>query len=92
MTPSINRLADSAKALGEYIQECEFELVCEEFDNAGPMSLEQFLRWVTGYQYYHAIVCICGGNEDELVKQFTEDYQDLCELAGYDVVAGREAG
>ena len=86
MTPSINRLADSAKALGQYIAESEFELVESEFVNAGPMPLEQFLRWVTGYQYYHAIVCICGGNEDEVVGQLTEDYDELT------AVAGREAG
>jgi hypothetical protein len=86
MTPSINRLADSAKALGQYYAEVEFDLLEDEFANAGPMPLEQFLRWVTGYQYYNAIVCICGGNEAEVVAQLTEDYQDLCELAGYDVV------
>jgi hypothetical protein len=86
MTPSINRLADSAKALGQYYAEVEFDLLEAEFANAGPMPLTQFLRWVTGYQYYHALVCICGGQEDEVVAQLTEDYQDLCELAGYDVV------
>jgi hypothetical protein len=86
MTPSINRLADSAKALGQYYAEIEFELLEDEFVGAGPMPLEQFLRWMTGYQYYHTIICICGGQEDEAVKQFTEDYQDLCERSGYDVV------
>ena len=42
MTPSINRLAESAKELGEYVQECEFELVREEFGNAPIANFSQF--------------------------------------------------
>lgn len=86
MTPSINRLADSAKGLGQYYADLEFDLLVDEFVNAGPMPLKQFLRWVTGYRYYDAIVCICGGNEAEVVGQLTEDYKELRGLAGCDVV------
>lgn len=86
MTPSINRLAESAKALGEYIQECEFELVREEFGNAPIANFSQFSRWVTGYMYYNALVCACGGNEQNVVAALEQAYDELT------AVAGREAG
>lgn len=86
MTPSINRLAESAKALGEYIQECEFELVREEFDNADISCFEQFVMWVTGYMYYNALVCACGGNEQNINNALVQAYDELT------TVAGREAG
>ena len=86
MTPSINRLADSAKALGEYIQECEFELVREEFDPAYITSFEQFARWITGYMYYNALVCACGGNEQNIYNALVQAYDELT------AVAGRQAG
>lgn len=86
MTPSINRLAESAKALGQYYAEFEYDLVEQEFAQAGGMNFEQFARWVTGYQYYHTIVCICSGVESDIMKQLEEDYDTLT------AVAGREAG
>jgi hypothetical protein len=77
MTPSINRLAFSAKALGEYILEAEFSLLEDEFINAGITDLSQFLLWVTGYMYYNALVCVCEGNEQAILDQLTEDWVDL---------------
>lgn len=88
MTPSINRLAESAKELGEYIQECEFELVREEFATWQDTiaDFEQFARWVTGYMYYNALVCACGGNEQNINNALVQAYDELT------TVAGREAG
>jgi len=88
MTPSINRLAESAKELGEYIQECEFELVREEFATLQDTiaDFEQFARWVTGYMYYNALVCACGGNEQNINNALAQAYDELT------TVAGREAG
>lgn len=86
MTPSINRLAESAKALGEYIQECEFELVREEFGNAPIANFSQFARWVTGYMYYNALVCACGGNEQNINNALAQAYDELT------AVVGRQAG
>lgn len=86
MTPSINRLANSAKALGEYILESEFELIEEEFVNAGITDLSQFRRWVTGYMYYNALVCVCNGNEQDIITQLDEDFFTLLELSGADIV------
>lgn len=77
MTPSINRLADSAKALGQYILEHEWELMEDEFLRADINTLEQFKRWVTGYQYYNALVCDSGGQLDQINSQLEEDWEDL---------------
>ena len=86
MTPSINRLADSAKALGQYILHSEWDLLEEEFIGADITNLEQFKRWVTGYQYYHAMVCCCGGDLGLINSQLESDYEELLELSGADVV------
>ena len=88
MTPSINRLAYHSKALGEYILSSEWDLVEEEFRSFGASvtSLEQFRRWVTGYMYYNALVCACGGNEQDISTQLEADYEELQELVGADVV------
>jgi hypothetical protein len=86
MTPSINRLADSARDLGKYYIELEWDLVEEEFVGAGITDLEQFKRWVTGYMYYNALVCFCAGNEAEINSQLEADYEELLELIGADIV------
>jgi hypothetical protein len=90
MTPSINRLADSASELGAYILDAEFELVEEQFVGAGPMDFEQFTRWVTGYMYYNAVVCVCGGQIDKITNWLRGAYCELTALAGYDVVTIEE--
>jgi hypothetical protein len=86
MTPSINRLAYHSKALGEYILSSEWDLVEEEFVDGGITSLEQFRSWVTGYMYYNALVCVCGGNEQDINTQLEADYEELQALVGADVV------
>ena len=90
MTPSINRLADSASELGAYILDAEFELVEEQFVGAESMGFEQFTRWVTGYMYYNALVCAYGGQIDKIMEQLNEAYDELTALAGYDVVTIEE--
>jgi hypothetical protein len=77
MTPSINRLADSAEALGNYILDCEFELVREEFASAGITDHVFFKRWVTGYMYYNALVCACGGAEQAINNRLEADWEEL---------------
>jgi hypothetical protein len=79
MTPSINRLAASAKDLGRYILDSEWELMQDEFNNSGIETCEQFMRWVTGYQYYNALVCVVGGNEMVLSIQLQDDFYRLME-------------
>ena len=82
MTPSINRLHYSAKALGEYIMEAEFDLVKSEFDASVVTSYEQFARWVTGYMYYHTLVCASSGDLGAILSQLQEDYDELVENEG----------
>lgn len=77
MTPSVNRLHDSATALGKYMLECEYDLVCDEFQNTPIRDLEQFKRWVTGYMYYHAVVCACADHPAEINAQLEQDWEEL---------------
>jgi hypothetical protein len=86
MTPSINRLAESADRLGEYVMAEQLDVIEEQFVGAGPMDFEQFTRWVTGYVYYDALVCVCAGTNDKIMKQLSKDYDALTALAGYDIV------
>lgn len=85
MTPSINRLAESARILGQYICRTEFDLVEDEFmanyDGAS-MSFEQFCDWAQGYNYYHAVVLLCEGQETGIQAQLRTDYEQLTEIAG----------
>ena len=81
MTPSINRLANSAKELGEYILESEFDLLEKQYlARESALSLEEFIVWVKGYMYYNALVCICNGTESDITVQLEEDYEDLTAL------------
>lgn len=77
MTPSINRLHYSAKALADNILQAEFDLVKSEFDDSVVTSYEQFARWVTGYTYYHALVCACSGDLGLILSQLQADYDEL---------------
>jgi len=88
MTPSINLLAESALELGNYYIDCEFELVEDEFVNAGESvdTLEKFKEWVQGYQYYHCLVCICAGNKTAIDSELEANYDELLELSGADIV------
>ena len=81
MTPSINRLANSSKELGEYILESEFDLLEKQYlARESALSLEEFIVWVKGYMYYNALVCICNGTESDITVQLEEDYEDLTTL------------
>ncbi|MGA1564493.1 MAG: hypothetical protein ACO35C_07775, partial [Pontimonas sp.] len=68
--------------------DCEFELVEDEFVNAGESvdTLEKFKEWVQGYQYYHCLVCICAGNKTVIDSKLEADYDELLELSGADIV------
>ena len=90
MTPSINRLANSAKALGEYMLAPEFSLVEDEFCASSVSSYEQFARWVTGYRYYDALVCVCAGVLGDVLMQLQADYEELVELRGDSVEVTKE--
>jgi hypothetical protein len=83
MTPSINRLAESAKALGQYIWYSEFGLVEDKFlynsDLAETQTFEKFCNWVQGFNYYHAVVCMCEGQEAGIKAQLEADYEELAE-------------
>jgi hypothetical protein len=74
MTPSINRLAESAKALGEYIIYSEFEVVIEGFFTSDVDSYEEYEEWVTKFQYYNAVVCAYGGQIDNIRVRLRDDY------------------
>lgn len=90
MSPSINRLANYAKALGEYMMESEFSLVEDEFCASSISSYEQFARWVTGYRYYDALVCACAGVLGDILTQLQADYEELVELRGDNVEVTKE--
>lgn len=77
MTPSINRLAASAEALGKYIAEAEYILVRDEFSLERTPDRASFKEWVTGYQYYNAVVCICGGQIEDINAELESDFAGL---------------
>ena len=62
------------KDLGKYIIESEFELVESEYNS---MTLEEFKTWIKQYQYYNALVCMTGGNDEEIKIQLEADYDEL---------------
>lgn len=76
MTPSINRLADSAKALALRIVSTEFEQLRAEFYHADAEldSYEEYEEWVTKSQYYNAVVCIYGGEIAKIRVRLQDDY------------------
>lgn len=81
MTESINRLANSAKELGQYILSSEFDLLQEEYLAHEPaLSLEEFIVWVKGYMYYNALACVCYGIEPDITIELKKDYEELTAL------------
>jgi hypothetical protein len=88
MTPSINRLAAAAEALGAYILDAEYTQVREDFNNVDVPSLDSFKEWVTNYQYYNALVCVCGGQIYDINTALQADYEELVvEFARTEVAA-----
>jgi len=77
MTPSINRLAVAAEALGAYILDAEYTQVREDFNDSDVTSLDSFKEWVTNYQYYNALVCACGGQIGDIDNELRNDYEEL---------------
>ena len=77
MTPSINRLSESAKALGKHNLEAELDNIKDEFANSGITDLEFFKRWITGYMYYHALVCASEGQIGAINSQLEKDFNEL---------------
>ena len=88
MTPSINRLAAAAEALGSYILDFEYTQVREDFNDSDVTSLDSYKEWVTNYQYYNALVCACGGQIDDINAALQDDYEELvADFAATDLVA-----
>lgn len=79
MTPSINALAESAKVLGKYTLESEWDIVEESFLGSDKNTYEDYLECVSGTMYYHALVCSVLGQESEINKQLMADFMDLQE-------------
>ncbi len=77
MTPSINRLAESAEIVGAHIMELEWDFVVEEFALATLPGPEQFKEWIKEYTYYHGVVCVCGGQADAIEEQLDADWEEL---------------
>lgn len=77
MTPTIWRLAAAAEALGKYITEAEYILVRDEFSLERTPDRASFKEWVTGYQYYNAVVCICGGQIEDINAELEADFAGL---------------
>ena len=76
MTPSINLLADSAKALALRIVSTEFRKLQDEFyyADADLDSYEEYEEWVTKFPYYNAVVCIYGGEIAKIRVRLQDDY------------------
>ena len=73
-------LCHSAKTLGEYILESEWDLILNLI-GAGDFpscdSEEEFIEKIKGYTYYHALVCSCGGDLEEVNSQLEKDYEEV---------------
>lgn len=73
-------LCHSAKTLGEYILESEWDLILKLIDSGDFPSCdseEEFIEKIKGYTYYHALVCSCGGDLEEVNSQLEEDYEEV---------------
>lgn len=77
MSHQVEILVTSAKELGKYILQAEFDLVVDEFSKAEIESFEHFKSWITGYMYYNALVCTCSGNMQDVDTQLEVDYDEL---------------
>ena len=82
MTPSINRLAASAEALGTYILDAEYILLRDDFSLERTPDLASFKEWAEDYQYYNALVCVCGGQIGDIDSQLQADYEELVVMYG----------
>ena len=82
MTPSINRLAASAEALGAYILDAEYILLRDDFSLKRTPDLASFKEWAEDYQYYNAVVCVCGGQIGDIDSQLQADYEELVVMYG----------
>ena len=82
MTPSINRLAASAEALGAYILDAEYILLRDDFSLERTPDLASFKEWAEDYQYYNALVCVCGGQIGDIDSQLQADYEELVVMYG----------
>ena len=82
MTPSINRLAEVALAVGTNIMEQEWELVTNEFGADAPGNFDEFKTWIQGYYYYEGVVLAMGGNLDQIIVQLEADYDELSAVVG----------
>lgn len=97
-SPSINRLGETAKALGEYLLNQEWDLLQDEFElywDEQPHlvdTFEAFEVWVKGYMYYNALSCTKLGNADDIRSELLSDYTELKELVCEDLVVTDEAG
>ena len=82
MTPSINRLAAAAEALGTYILDAEYILLRDDFSLQRTPDLASFKEWAEDYQYYNALVCVCGGQIGDIDSQLQADYEELVVMYG----------
>ena len=82
MTPSINRLAEVALAVGTNIMEQEWEGVTNDFKADSPGNFDEFKTWIQNYHYYEGVVLAMGGNLDQIIVQLEADYDELTALAG----------
>lgn len=74
-------LASSAKELGDYVVDKEYELILEEFLIDRPVGFTEFMRWVRSYMYYHAVYCVCAGVPKDVVEYMQKAYIDLIQDA-----------
>jgi hypothetical protein len=86
MTPSINRLAEVALAVGPNIMAQEWDLIVDDFGAFGPDDFDGFKTWIQDFHYYEGVVLAMGGNLDKIIAQLEADYDELT------AVAGMEAG
>ncbi len=70
-------LASSAKELGDYIIDREYEFLLEQFIQDRPADYTEFMNWVRGYMYYHAVYCVCGGVVEDVVEYLKDTYEQL---------------
>lgn len=82
MTPSINRLAAAAEALGAYILDAEYIMLRDDFSPERTPDLDTFKEWAAEFQYYNAVVCACGGQIDDINTALQDDYEELLEVYG----------
>jgi hypothetical protein len=75
MAADIVLLTNSTKEVGKYIVYHEWDTVleCGEIDQS---TFDTFKKAIEGRLYYHALVCHCKGEMDEVDKQLESDYEE----------------